>query len=194
MMKKILLFSLTILLFSNCFGDKKIAIGTDFNDTSFVNKGFKTKKIFKDLAAPCSYLSKAILAKLYNTKEENIFLIEGNNTISKGCAIRIKLSDSEFDYITGVINFYEEPNKTQDGSTWVETWQIQKNVSKSAEWIPNLGKAAFFKGKKRELRVKFDNYVFTIVAPGGAFNQVEKAKNRDYKKIAIELAKQTPLF
>jgi hypothetical protein len=194
MMKKTIVFSLIVCLFSACFGDKKSAIGTDFNNTNFINKSFKGNKLeFSAITKPCNYVSKVTLAKLYNTTEAQVHLI-GGNSLSKTCTIRVKISDSEYDYITGSVHFYEELDKTADGSTWIETWQIQKNVSKSSRWIPNLGKAAFYKGSKRELRIKFDNYVLSVMAPGPAFNEVEKSKNRDYKKIALTMANETPLF
>jgi hypothetical protein len=194
MMKKTIVFSLIVCLFSACFGDRKSAIGTDFNDKSFINKNFKGNKIkFSKITTPCNYVSKEALANLYNVTQDQVYLIGGNST-SKTCTIRVKMSDAEHDYITGSIHFYEEIDKTEDGSSWVDTWQIQKGVSKSSEWIPNLGKAAFYKGSKRELRIKFNNYVLSVTAPGGAFNEVEKSKNRDYKKIALDMASKTPLF
>ena len=193
-MKNICVFGLMILLLSSCFGDKKSAIGTSFNETSFINKSFSGNTMeFSAIASPCSYISKDALAKLYNTSEDKVVLIGGNEQ-SKGCTIRIQMSDQEFDYITGMLHFYEEANQRSDGSTWVEDWQLQKGMSRSAEWIANMGKAAMYKSAKRELNIKFDNYVMSIIAPGSAFNKKEKALNRDYKKIAITMAKNTPLF
>lgn len=194
MMKKIIGFSFFIALLTGCFGDKKTAIGTNFNDISFVNKNFKGNTLeFSAITTPCKYISKESLATLYKVSKDQVYLMGGNSS-SKTCTIRVKISDAKYDYITGSIHFYEELDKTEDGSTWVEMWQIQKGTSKSSEWIPNLGKASFYKGSKRELRVKFDNYVLSVMAPGSAFNEVEKSKNRDYKKIALAMAKQTPLF
>lgn len=193
-MKKFVLFSLMILLLSSCFGDKKSAIGTNFNDSSFVNKNFKGNLLsFAEISSPCNYTSKEALAKLYSTTEAKVTLIGGNET-SKACTIRIQLSDQEFDYITGAIHFYKEVNKRSDGTTWQDDWQLQKGISKSAKWIPNMGKAAMYKEPKRELLVKFDEYSMSIIAPGSAFNKVEKEFNRDYEKIAIAMAKNTPLF
>ncbi|MEO9571053.1 MAG: hypothetical protein ABJH82_09795 [Polaribacter sp.] len=193
MIKKTILFSLMIVLFINCWGDKKTAIGTNFNDTSFVSKNFKTKIYFSDLASPCSYISKEILAKLYNVSVDKILTIEGNAQ-NKTCTLRVKLSDEEYNYLVGSIRFYEEKDKLEDGTSWVESWQLQKGISKSAEWIPNLGNAALWIDKKRELRVKFKNYTMAINVPGAAFNKKEKALNRDYKKIALALADKTPIL
>lgn len=193
-MKNLFLFGVIILLFSSCLGDKKSAIGTTFDDSSFVNKGFKGNKFgFAEISQPCTYTTKETLAKLYDTTADKVTLI-GGNAQSKTCTIRIQMSDQEFDYITGAIYFYEEVNKRSDGTTWEDDWQLQKGISKSAKWISNMGKAAMYKEKKRELLVKFDDYTMCIVAPGSAFNQTEKGLNRDYQKLAIAMAKNTPLF
>ena len=189
MTKKTLLFSLIIALFTNCFGDKKTAIGTNFNDSSFVNKDFKTQTTFADLASPCSYISQENVAKLYNVSNDEIIIVKGN-VENKTCALRVKLSDDEYNYLLGSIRFYEEKDKLEDGSSWIETWQLQKGISKSAEWIPNLGKAALWIGNKRELRIKFEDYTMAINVPGAVFNKEEKALNRDYKKIALTLAEK----
>jgi hypothetical protein len=42
--------------------------------------------------------------------------------------------------------------------------------------------------------VKFDEYTMSVVAPGSAFKKKEKELERDYEKIAIAMAKSTPLF
>jgi len=192
-MKNLLLFGAMILLLSSCFGDKKSAIGTNFNDSSFVNKSFDGNKLsFAEISSPCNYTSKEALAKLYDTSEDRVILI--GNAQSKTCTIRIQLSEEEFDYITGAIHFYEEANKRADGTTWVDDWQLQKGISRSAQWVSDLGKGAMYKSAKRELWVKFDQYTMSVIAPGSAFNQTEKALDRDYQKIAIAMAKNTPLF
>lgn len=121
-------------------------------------------------------------------------ILIGGNGQSKACTIRIQLSDQEFDYITGTIKFYKEANKRSDGTKWEEDWQLQKGISKSAQWISNMGKAAMYKNVKRELLVKFDEYTMSVVAPGSAFKKKEKELERDYEKIAIAMAKSTPLF
>ena len=119
--------------------------------TSFINKNFKGNNIeLLNITSPCNYLSKRELANLYNVTEDKIYLIGGGN-VGKTCTIRVKMSDSEYDYLSGSIHFYEELDKTEYGGAWIETWQIQKGTSKSSEWVSNLGKAAFYKGNKREL-------------------------------------------
>ena len=193
-MKNLFLFGLMILLLSSCFGDKKSAIGTTFNNSSFVNKNFSGNKMnFTEISSPCNYTSKEALAKLYNTSEDKVVLI-GGNAQSKTCTIRIQLSEKEFDYITGAIHFFEEANKRSDGTTWEDDWQLQKGMSRSAQWVSKMGKAAMYKNAKRELLVKFDEYTMSVIAPGSAFNKTEKALDRDYQKIALAMAKNTPLF
>lgn len=182
-----------MVLFASCVGDKKVGIGTDFNDTSFINKNFKNKIAFSELDSPCSYINKAQLAKLYNVSQENVVLIKGNS-LNNTCSIRVKLSDDEFNYISGGISFYKDKDNLEDGSSWVDSWQLQKGVSVSAIWLKDLGKAAMYKSKKRELIIKFTDYTMLVTAPGSSFNQMEKDKNRDYKNIALTLAKQTPLL
>ena len=193
-MKNYFLFGWMILFLSSCLGDKKTAIGTNFNDSSFVNKSFNGNKLsFSEINEPCTYTSAEALAKLYNTSSDKVTLI-GGNPQSKTCTIRIQMSDQEFDYITGAIHFYEEANKRSDGSTWEDDWQLQKGISKSAQWVSNLGKAAMYKESKRELLVKFDDYTMSVIAPGSAFNKAEKSLGRNYQKIALTMAKNTPLF
>ena len=178
-MKNYLISGLIILLFSSCFGDKKSAIGTNFDDSSFVNKSFTGNKLdFSGISQPCTYTSKEALAKLYNTTEDKVILI-GGNAESKTCTIRVQLSDEEFDYITGAIHFFEEANQRPDGTTWEDDWKLQKGISKSSQWISNLGKGAMYKEAKRELLVKFDDYTMSIIAPGSSFNETEKAQNRE---------------
>ncbi|TVZ56292.1 hypothetical protein OD91_1576 [Lutibacter sp. Hel_I_33_5] len=191
-MKKLIALSFICFLLSSCFGDKKSGIGTDFNDKSFVAKSFKNKVSFSEINSPCNYITKGTIAKMYNVAEKDVHLIGNQN--STACSIRVKMSDNEFDYITGSINIYEEKDKLEDGSSWIDSWQIQKGVSKSAKWIKGLGKAAMYKSKKRELIIKFTDYTMSVTAPGSAFNQIEKDKKRDYKSIVLKLAKQTPLL
>ena len=151
-----------VLLLSSCFGNKKSAIGSTFDDSSFVNKNFKGNQLdFSQINEPCTYTSKEALAKLYDTTEDKVTLIGGNGQ-SKTCTIRIQMSDQEFDYITGAMYVYEEANTRSDGTTWEDDWQLQKGISKSAKWISNMGKAAMYKESKRELLVKFDEYTLSI--------------------------------
>ncbi|WP_143592051.1 hypothetical protein [Tenacibaculum holothuriorum] len=192
------IFKITVLcclsvLFVSCFGDKKTAIGTDFNDTSFVNKSFKNNKVnFSNLNNSCQFVSKNQIAKLYNVTEDKVQII--GNELSKSCTIRVLISDNNFDFLTGAISFYKTPDKLDDGSTWVDSWQLKKGLSKSSVWIKNMGKAALYNAKKRTLFIKFNNYTMELIAPGSDFNQIEKAKKRDYKTIALTLAKNTPLL
>ena len=75
------------------------------------------------------------------------------------------------------------------GKNWEEAWSLKKSISKSAEWIPNMGKAALWNARKKTLEIKFDGYNLLINPPKNILNKEETAKNRDYKEIAIEMAK-----
>ena len=76
MIKKIILFTITIVLFTNCFSDKKSAIGTDFNDTSFVNKKFTNKVNFSEIEDVCSYISVEHLAKFIMLMKQILQLLK----------------------------------------------------------------------------------------------------------------------
>jgi len=110
------------------------------------------------------------------------------------------LGENEFNYLIGGITVNREIKKDEmmgeiaeaagGGENWKEAWALQKSISKSAEWIEGVGLAAMWKPKRRELLIKFEGYSVYVMAPGAAFNQEEKARNRDYKKIALEMAKK----
>jgi hypothetical protein len=109
------------------------------------------------------------------------------------------IGENEFNYLIGGITVQREIKKDEmmgeiaeaagSGENWKEAWALKKSISKSAEWVENAGEAALWYPNKRQLLVKFDGYTLTVLAPGHSFNQEEKALNRDYKKIALEMAK-----
>jgi len=67
-------------------------------------------------------------------------------------------------------------------------------TSKSSEYISGLGKTAIWNDRKRELYVKMEGYMITITVPGSTFKEEEVAKKRNYKNIALKIAKSTNLF
>ena len=191
-MKYIILFFSIPLLFAcdNPVGDKKSAINSidEIGNTSFVNKKFKGNSIdYNPSLNPCQMLGKEALAKLYNVGTEEIQVIEGNVN-NQTCTYRVLLGGGEFNFLTGALVIRPDtPNN--DMGTWEEQWSIQKATSKSSEYLSNMGKAALWKDNKRILMIKFDGYTLEVNAPGSAINEDEKKKNRNYKSIAIGMAK-----
>ena len=204
---KITLICLTTLLFVACGnGDKASIIGADFGDTSFVNKNFSgNKKNYKDLSNPCELLNTSLIAKLYGVPSEKVMLDRPSELGGqKSCRFLVSLSDQEFDHLTGFIAIAPEISVENDpgeiakatggGTDWVEAWKTKKMISKSSEYIPNMGKAAIWFEAKRNLLIKLDGYSLSITAPGSAFNKKEKEKNRDYKTIALDIVKKSGLL
>lgn len=201
------LFCLITFLFAACGnGDKASIIGADFGDTSFVNKKFSgNKKNYKDISNPCELLNTSQIAKLYGVPAEKVMLDRPNELGGqKSCRFLVSLSDQEFDHLTGFIAIAPEISAANDpggiaeatggGTEWIEAWELKKMLSKSSEYIPNMGKAAIWFGAKRNLLIKLDGYSLSITAPGAAFNKKEKEKSRDYKTIAIGIAKESGLL
>lgn len=204
--KNLITLSLIAIFLTSCLGDKKRIDIDEANDTtSFVNKDFKGNLIdYNKNMSACSKMNKADLAKLYDVSAEEIYWMDSASnermqTISPTCNFRVMIGENEFNYLIGSMFVTKEVKQDEmmgeiaeaagNGENWVEAWALQKSISKSSEWLQDMGKAAVWKGSKRELRVKFDGYTLTVVAPGAAFNQEEKARNRDYKSIAVSMAK-----
>jgi hypothetical protein len=186
-----LIFS--ILLFFACnnpIGDKKSGIDSvnEIGNTSFVNKKFSGNIInYNSDLNPCQTLGKDALAKLYQVSSEEVHVIEGNKS-NQVCTYRVLFGGNESNLLIGSIAIRPD-NPDNEVGTWEERWSIQKVTSKSSEYLPNMGKAALWKGSKRTLSIKFEGYTLEIYAPGSAINVKEKKKNRDYKSIAIGMAK-----
>ena len=181
------------LLFMSCFGDKNTVIGQDFGDTSFVNKDFSGNK--KEFAAlpknMCEFISESQLKKSYPDASKILF-DDGKTFMTKSCRFLVYIGNNEYDYLSGTIIAVED--QIAEGEDWKETWELKKKMSKSSEYVSGLGQAAVWIGKKRELSIKMDGYMITINVPGSPFNKEEIAKKRDYKAIAIKIAKDTNLF
>jgi len=201
-------FLLIVFLFTACFGDRQSIIGQDLSDTSFVNKNFKGNKIdYKKGMSACEQLSAATIAELYSTTNDKVILTDPSKsdryapTPDPACHFHILLSEVKGDHLTGSISIFREVAKKEQmgdiaeaagiGKNWEEAWALKKAMYKSAEWLPNMGKAALWRAKKRTLNIKLEGYTLSIVAPGATFNKKEQAKKRDYKKIAISIAKQS---
>ncbi|MEM6722227.1 MAG: hypothetical protein AAF611_23065 [Bacteroidota bacterium] len=182
--------------FTACFGDKNTIIGQDLGDTNFVNKNFNgNKKEFASLPKNmCEFITEAKVKELYPDATQILF-DDGQTFATKSCRFLVytnENTDSKYDFLSGTIFAVED--KLAEGENWIETWELRKKMSKSAEFISGFGQAAIWTGKKRELAVKMDGYIITINVPGSPFNKEELAKKRDYKSIALEIAKSTGLF
>ncbi len=199
---------LAMTLLSSCIGDRKSIIGADFGDTSFVNTSFKANEIdYTEGMSACDQLSAATLADLYGVSEDMVIISDptkmANATQVGGpsCMVHVKLSERKGDHLTGTISIAKEVGKdeymgeiaeaTGGGENWEEAWAMKKAMRESTEWLEDMGKAALWTGKKRMLEIKLDGYTLSIMAPGAPFNQEETARNRDYKKIAVAMAKSS---
>ena len=201
---KTIIFAMILTTLSSCFGDKKSIIGSDLGNTSFVNKSFKGNAInFNAVTDVCSLINKEKLASLYGVSASSIVTVGQGKFVqtatTKTCMVRVQLGGSEWNFLTGMVSLFKEVSAADDaggiseavgqGENWEEAWSLKKGMSKSGKWIPNVGKAALFTSAKRKLEVKLDGYTLEIVAPGAPFNKEEQAKNRDFEKITLTMAK-----
>ena len=190
---------------TSCIGDRKTIIGEDLNDTSFVNKDFKGNAInYEEQMSACEQLSPSVMADLYKVSLDDIIITDptkSNRYVNPkpSCLIHVKMSDQKFDHLTGGITVYREikadeymgdiAEATGAGENWEEAWALKKSMRKSTEWLKGIGQAALWTGKQRKLEVKFEGYTLEVIAPGAAFNTDEQARKRDYKSIALNMAK-----
>jgi hypothetical protein len=190
---RIAIISLLTFFLTSCFGDKNTVVGQELGDTNFVNTNFSGNK--KDFAAlpknMCEFISESNVKSLYPDANKILF-DDGKTFMTKSCRFLVYLGDNEYDYLNGTIIAVEDT--VAEGEDWKESWELKKKMSKSSSFVSDLGKAAIWIAKKRELSIKMDGYIITITVPGSPFNKDEIAKKRDYKKIAIEIAKNTGLF
>lgn len=191
--KRIALIFLIAVTTTACFGDKNTVIGQELGDTNFVNKNFSgNKKEFSELPKNmCTYIDMDKVHDMY-ADASKVVNDEGKTFMTKSCRFLVYIGEGEFNYLSGSIFAVED--KLAEGEKWEETWELKKKMSKSSEYISDLGKAAIWIAQKRELSIKMDGYTVMITVPGSTFKSEEEAKNRDYKKIGIEIAKSTGLF
>lgn len=193
-------------LLTSCFGDKKMTDVEEIGDTSFVNKNFNSNRINynKDNSA-CEQMSLSTLANLYEVTLNTIHVVDNKNSdrfrkdIEPQCSFYIETSENDYEWLRGSMSLYREIGKDEmmgeiaeaagGGENWKEAWALQKSISKSSEWVDNIGLAALWNDSKTELKIKFIGYTLTVYPPKNSANKMEVAKNRDYKSIALAMAK-----
>ncbi|MGC6431973.1 MAG: hypothetical protein ACON5F_13085 [Jejuia sp.] len=192
-------------LMTSCLGDKKAVNVSELEDTSFVNENFKGNLINYNKDSACEQMSLSTLATLYNVSEDKIRVLDNKNSdrfrkeVEPQCGFYIETSKNDYEWLRGSISLFREIKKNEmmgeiaeaagGGEKWQEAWALQKSISKSAEWVDNLGMAALWNESKHELKIKFDGYTLMVYPPKNSLNKEEVAKNRDYKKIALAMAK-----
>ncbi|WP_179009110.1 hypothetical protein [Winogradskyella forsetii] len=204
--KHILSFSFIAIMFSSCLGDKKNATISEMNDNSFVNENFKGNLInySKDMSA-CENMSASSIASIYNISEELIVYEDVSKSDRRMpnsqpiCNFFIKDGDNDFQWLKGSMNIQREIGKDEmaydvakaagNGVAWEEAWALNKSISKSSEWIKDIGLAALWNESKKELKIKFRGYTLYVYPIKNRLNKAEVARQRDYKSAAIAMAK-----
>ncbi|MBL85098.1 MAG: hypothetical protein CMO82_00355 [Winogradskyella sp.] len=201
-----LILGLFLILLTSCLGDKKAVDVSEMGDTSFVNKNFKGNLIdYVENRSACEQMSLSALANIYSVSEDKIHIMDNKKSdrfrkdIEPQCGVYIETSENDYEWLRGSISLNREISKnefmgevheaTGRGENWEEAWALQKSMSKSAEWIENLGMAAVWNANKTELKIKFKGYTLNVYPPTNKSYQDEVAKNRDYKNAAIAMAK-----
>lgn len=189
-LKQSLLLFLVVQTLVSCFGDKKSAVGQDFNTDDFVNKKFKGNKLsFNSLQDDlCGYIDTSIIMKEMKAAEVTEVIIDANKNrfIGKNCNFSVIFDNTPSKYSRGFLTVVE--NVEENETDWKEGWEFRKKSLKSAEYIPNLGKAAIWIGKQRKLEVKMDGYTITFNIP------ITYDKSFDYKSSAINIIKRSKFF
>lgn len=197
---------LVLVTLCSCLGDKKQINVDEMNDTSFVNTNFKGNPInYTQGMSACDNINAATLAKMYDVSEDLIQILDPSKSdrydksANPSCMFYLKSGSTDFEWLRGTIAVNKEVSKNEymgdiaeavgSGENWEEAWALKKSMSKSSEWIPNLGKAALWNNSKNILEIKMEGYTLFITPLRNMLNKTEVAKNRDYKKIALEMAK-----
>lgn len=205
--KNIFILSLLIVFLTACLGDKKSVNIEEMNDkSSFINKNFKGNLIDYNMnQSACERVSKADIAKLYDVSQDLVHIVDNVKSDQRdpnsqpNCQFFIESGESDFMWLRGNISVNREIKSNEymgeiaeaagNGENWEQAWALKKSISKSSEWVSGLGKAAVWKGSQKDLKIKFDGYTLFVSPLSNRLNKEEQALNRDYKKIAVEIAK-----
>ena len=197
---------LWVVLLSSCLGDKKPVSQDEMAARGFINDNFKGNKIdFSKKTSACEQLVAPQIADLYQVAATDVLIQDavnnnGNSSnVSPSCQFYIKTGDNDFEWLRGSMTVQPEIKKdeymgeiaeaTGAGENWQEAWALKKSMSNSAEWIPELGKAALWNPSKNLLEVKYDGYTLKVIPLRNKLNKIEVGKQRDYKKMAVEMVK-----
>ena len=175
-------------------------------DTSFVNKNFKGNAIdyVKGMSA-CDKISIQTIAQLYNVSADKVHIEDPTKSdrykkdMEPMCSFFIEDGDSDFMWLRGSITVNRDVSKDEfmgeiaeaagGGENWEEAWALKKSISKSSVWLEDMGLAALWNDRNNELKIKFKGYTLNVYPLKNKTNKAELAKNRDYKKAAIAIAK-----
>ncbi|NRB83849.1 MAG: hypothetical protein HRU49_08755 [Winogradskyella sp.] len=192
-LKYALLLSTTIL--SSCFGDKTTIVGEELGTELTENKSFSGNKYsFKELPENlCTIISMDEVKQQYIDANVNEVKVDQVRRFSgKYCDFMILFDPSMATaYSKGFLSVVKD---FEGDSNWQEQWQFKLKSLKSAESVPNLGKAALWIGKQRKLEVKMDGYTIVLTVP--AINGVNdpNARQYDYKSTAVSIIKNSKFF
>ena len=206
MIQKLATLTIISVLLTSCMGDKKAINISEMDDTSFVNEDFQGNLInYQKGMSACSNISAGDIASMYNVSEDKIHIEDPTKSdryrkdIEPVCSFYIEDGENDFMWLRGSITLNREIGKdemmgeiaeaTGGGEDWEEAWALKKSMSKSSEWIDDMGMAALWNERLAELKIKFDGYTLNVYPIKNKLNKAEVAKNRDYKKAAIEMAK-----
>lgn len=205
-LQQLLFIGLFTVVLTSCFGDKKVTDITQMNDTGFVNENFKGNLInYSEDMSACESISALAIASIYGVSEDLVTINDITKTDRRqpnsppSCMFYIKTGDNDFEWLRGSMSVQHEIKKNEmaydvakaagNGEEWEDAWALNKSISKSSEWINAMGMAAMWNEKKVELKIKLKGYTLNIYPIKNKLNKAEVAKNRDYKKVAIAMAK-----
>lgn len=205
-LSKYLLILLIAISFTACTGDKKPANVQEIGDTSFVNTNFKNNLInYTEGMSACDKITPAFIASLYDVSSSLVHVEDPTKSdryrkdIAPACMFFIKTGSNDYEWLRGSIAVNREVGADEfmgdiaeaagNGENWEEAWSLKKSISRSSEWLPNMGKAALWNEKNVMLEIKFEGYTLIVEPLKNILNEDEKSKNRDYKTIAVAMAK-----
>lgn len=180
-----LLLFISLALTACGYGDKANSLTAEFESAeSFENKDFAGNKIeAAEFTEPCAYIDEADIMSMLSAPVEKINTQPDQQT--KRCVYTIIYDQGPEnpEYTRGSISIHQEVTGVE--AEWKDNWSVKKAISKSSEWVPNLGKAAIWKGSSLQLEVKFEGYSLYVSAPRGPGNDESKSKEWAIKMVKL---------